>query len=222
MNLEASTSVRSSIIELTTTNGENGLEPQNGFSAAENELGMQFDGAGSRSSNLGVDNWSQTSGKKGEQVHTVASIAVGEEAMDYGNEPADQNACCHSNGTTITTVLVFSDLGVSQNTSISKVGQELTMISGSRGMGVQASANLGVLEQGINILEVQKEPTVTFALGGSRDVITLDSAQETSTMNKKKKLQINILQVQKEPTVTFALGDLEMLLHWIVLKRHQR
>jgi hypothetical protein len=43
-------------------------------------------------------------------------------------------------------------------------------------------------------------------LGGSRDVIALDSAQETSTMNKKKKLQINILQVQKEPTVTFALG----------------
>jgi hypothetical protein len=26
-------------------------------------------------------------------------------------------------------------------------------------------------------------------LGGSRDVIALDSAQETSTMNKKKKLQ---------------------------------
>jgi hypothetical protein len=79
---------------------------------------------------------------------------------------------------------------MSQNTSISKVGQELTMISRSRGVGVQASADLGVLEQGINILEVQKEPMVTSALGGSKDVIALDSAQETSTVNKKKKLQV--------------------------------
>jgi phytochrome-interacting factor 3 len=189
VNLEASTSASSSITELTTTNGGNGLEPQNGFLAAQSELGMQFEGAGSRSSNLGVDTWSPMSRKKGEQVHAVASAAVGKEAMDCGSEPADQNACCHSNGTTVSAVLAPSDLGVSQSTSISKVVQEPTMISGSRGVEVQASADLGVLQQGTSIPEVQQEPTVTSTLGGSSNVIALDSAKEISMVNKKKKLQ---------------------------------
>jgi phytochrome-interacting factor 3 len=189
VNLEASTSASSSITELTTTNGGNGLEPQNGFLAGQSELGMQFEGAGSRSSNLGVDTWSPMSTKKGEQVHAVASAAVGKEAMDCGSEPADQNACCHSNGTTVSAVLAPSDLGVSQSTSISKVVQEPTMISGSRGVAVQASADLGDLQQGTSIPEVQQEPTVTSTLGGSSNIIALDSAKETSMVNKKKKLQ---------------------------------
>jgi hypothetical protein len=165
------------------------LEAQNGFLAAQSELGMQFEGAGSRSSNLGVDTWSPMSRKKGEQVHAVASAAVGKEAMDCGSEPADQNACCHSNGTTVSAVLASSDLGVSQSTSISKVVQEPTMTSGSREVAVQASADIGVLQQGTSTPEVQQEPTVTSALGGSSNVIALDCSKETSMVNKKKKLQ---------------------------------
>jgi phytochrome-interacting factor 3 len=196
VNLDASTSTSSSITELTTIGQQSGLEPRNEFSRAQSELGqMQGFQGSSRSSNLGVNSWSQMPSlvSRKEVVHAVSS--AGEAAMDCRNsEPMDQDITCHphlSGTTTVgSAVVAASDLGVLQSTSIPAEVQEPTITSASAGLGaVQggATSDLGVSQGITSVTEVVQEPTITSEFGGCSN-IALERAKETLTANKKKLL----------------------------------
>jgi phytochrome-interacting factor 3 len=196
VNLDASTSTSSSITELTTIGQQSDLEPRNGFSRAQSELGrMQGFQGSSRSSNLGVDSWSQMPSlvSRKEVVHAVSS--AGEAAMDCRtSEPMDQDITCHphlSGTTTVgSAVIAASDLGVLQNTSIPAEVQEPTITCASAGPGaVQggATSDLGVSHGITSLPEVVQEPTITSEFGGCSNIV-LERAKETSTANKKKLL----------------------------------
>ncbi len=196
VNLDASTSTSSSITELTTIGQQSDLEPRNEFSRAQSELGrMQGFQGSSRSSNLGVDSWSQMPSmvSRKEVVHAVSS--AGEAAMDCRtSEPMDQDITCHphlSGRTTIgSAVVAASDLGVLQSTSIPAEVQEPTITSASAGPGaVQGGtiSDLGVSQNITSLPEVVQEPTITSESGGCSKIV-LERAKETSTANKKKLL----------------------------------
>jgi phytochrome-interacting factor 3 len=196
VNLDASTSTSSSITELTTIGQQSDLERRYEFSRAQSELGrMQGFQGSSRSSNLGVDSWSQMPSlvSRKEVVHAVSS--AGEAAMDCRtSEPMDQDITCHPHlsGATIvgSAVVAASDLGVLQSTSIPAEVQEPTITSASAGPGaVQGGATSDLrVSQGITSLpEVVQEPTITSEFGGCSN-IALERAKETSTANKKKLL----------------------------------